>query len=119
VQQVNRQLSTWLARTFLLAGVSTVVPSLAAAQSGCAQSNDAVRGEQPPGKDLYVPYVVTPSLTHEKELQNVEQVKMLAEINRLTVELVKRRSNRNALQADTPQLVKRLKDLAKKLRDAE
>lgn len=115
---MRRQLNPALARKFL-AGASSLLPAFAAAQSVCPQPNSPPRQPEPPGRNMYVPYVSTPGLAHERELQNVEQVKILAEINKLTVELVKRRSDRNALQADTPQLTKRLKDLAKKLRDAE
>jgi hypothetical protein len=102
-----------------MAGFSSLLPAIAAAQSGCPQPPRVPRAVDPPGKDMFIPYVATPGLAHEKELQNVEQVKILAEINKLTVELVKRRSDRNALPADTPQLVKKLKDLAKKLRDEQ
>ena len=115
---MNRRLNAWRARTFL-AGAASFLPAFAAGQSGCPQQNLPGHPPEPPGRDLFVPYVGTPGLAHEKELQNVEQVKILAEINKLTVELVKRRSDRASLQADTPQLVKRLKDLAKKLRDAQ
>jgi len=116
---MNRRIKAWFARSFLLAGVSSALPALAVAQSGCPQPVNPARGVEPPGRDLFIPYVTTPGLAHEKELQNVEQVKILAEINKLTVELIKRRSNPNVLQADMPQLVKKLKDLSKKLRDPE
>jgi uncharacterized coiled-coil protein SlyX len=54
-----------------------------------------------------------------QEIRAAQQLKVLAEINRLTVELVKRRSNPTVVRADTPQLVKRLKHLAKQLNDLQ
>jgi hypothetical protein len=50
-----------------------------------------------------------------QQIGNVEQLKLLVEINRLTVELVRRRSDPNMLSADTPKLVERLKKLSKRL----
>ena len=74
----------------------------------------------PPTRDLFIPYAPKPAATEEARLQqveNVEQIKILAEMNSLTVELVKRRSDPTLAKSDTPELIKRLKELAKKLRE--
>lgn len=104
---------------FVLSGVSTIVLGRSAAQQASAKPDCCLHEQEPPGRDLYIPYMPAPGLTKEKELQNLEQLRILAAMNKLTVELVKRRSNRYAVQADTPQLIKRLKNLAKKLHDIE
>ena len=93
-----------------------VVPASAAAQDCDDRSNRALPKE-PPGRDLFVPYTAMPAGAHSEELRNREQLRVLAEINQLTVELVKRRSNPYAVQADLPRLVKRLKQLAKELQE--
>ncbi len=49
--------------------------------------------------------------------QRIEQIKIIGEINHLTVELFKRQADPTISQADTPALIKRLKELAGKLRD--
>ena len=116
---MNWQLKAMIAKAFLLSALSVVLPSGSRAQEAAAKPNNVIRDQEPPGRDLYVPYVPAPGLPREKELENVEQVRILAEMNKLTVELVKRRSNRYAVRADTPQLVKRLKELAKKLHDMQ
>jgi hypothetical protein len=113
---VNRQFNTVLA--FIVSTVPALTPRVAAGQETQKQ-NPRTTDREPPGRDLFVPYVSSPGLPQEKELENVEQVKILAEINRLTVELVKRRSNRYLNQSDTPQLVKKLKELARKLHESE
>ncbi len=71
---------------------------------------------------LFIPYqplTDTAALNIAKEQDNLAQIKLLAEMNKLTVELVKRRSDRNLLSADTPRLIKRLKDLSKQLHNIE
>jgi hypothetical protein len=73
---------------------------------------------EPPGRDLFIPYIPSRTVSGEvraREFDNVSQVRILAEINKLTVELVKRRSDPNIARADTARLVKRLKELAKQL----
>src|SRR5436190_874588 len=64
---------------------------------------------EPSGRDLFIPYVRVPGTAAVHEIRNVEQIRILAEMNMLTVELVKRRSNPYLTQVDTARLVKRLK----------
>jgi hypothetical protein len=72
----------------------------------------------PPGQDVFIPFVPVQSATEKaraEQFDNVEQIKILAEINKLTVELVKRRSDRYQRSADSARLVSRLKELTKQL----
>jgi hypothetical protein len=112
---MNRQLNTMMACVVSLA--SSIVPRAASAQD--AKETPRSQDREPPGRDWFVPYLPAPGLPKEKEFENVEQVKILAEMNRLTVELVMRRSDSRVAHADTPLLVKRLKELAKKLHDVQ
>lgn len=97
---------------------SSLFSGTAVSGQDCATpQTQPLRNQEPPGRDLFIPYVATPGATVEQEVRNVHQLRVLAEINKLTIELVKRRSNRYVAQADTPQLIKRLKQLAKELQD--
>ena len=82
------------------------------------QSGDPRAWQEPPGRDLFIPLFPERSGGDDQRLRqidNVTQIKILAEINKLTVELVKRRSNHMLSAVDTPQLVRRLKKLATEL----
>ena len=54
-------------------------------------------------------------IVQQKNLANAEQIRLLIEMNHLTVELAKRRTDPYTWQADTPKLVDRLKKLSKRL----
>jgi len=61
------------------------------------------------------PVNVAAEETRRAQQERIEQVKIIGEINHLTVELFKRHKDPNFSSADTPALVKRLKELAAKL----
>ena len=105
---------------FLLSGLSTfALGQPLEGQDPEQRSKHANRYEEPPGRDLFIPFVRTPNMPAEQEVRNIQQLRILAEMNKLTVELVKRRSNPYLTQADTAQLVKRLKRLAKELHELD
>ena len=99
----------------LLSGI-IALPGSSAGQD-CAERPNRAMPKEPPGRDLFVPYVPIAGAAASNELRNREQLRLLAEMNQLTVELVKRRSNPYTVQADLPRLVKRLKQLAKELQE--
>lgn len=104
----------------LLSGMLTVTTPVATGAQDCPPRPDRLRSRaEPPGRDLFVPFVPTPGSPVAEQLRAVEQLKKLAEMNRLTVELVKRRSDPNLHRTDTPQLIKRLQRLAKELSDGD
>lgn len=102
----------------LLAGITGLALSVSSPGQDCQpRPAQPFRNPELPGRDLFIPYVQRPGLGSPDELRNVQQIKILAEMNELTVELVKRRSNRAFVNADTPKLIKKLKQLAKELQE--
>lgn len=102
----------------LLAGLSGLALSVSGyPQESQSRPTQPFRTVEPPGHDLFIPLVPDPTATTADQMRNLQQIRILAEMNKLTVELVKRRSNRYVTGADTPQLVKRLKRLAKELHE--
>ena len=63
------------------------------------------------------PVNVAAEETRRAQQERIEQIKIIGEINHLTVELFNRQKDPNVANADTPALVKRLKELAAKLHD--
>ena len=63
------------------------------------------------------PVNVTAEEARRAQQERIDQIKIIGEINHLTVELFKRQKDPNLSSADTPHLIKRLKELAAKLRD--
>ena len=100
----------------LLFGVTLALPQPAVTQESGDRPNRALLKE-PPGRDLFIPYLPNVGAPAAEEVRNREQLRILAEMNKLTIELVKRRSNAYATQADIPQLVKRMKQLARQLQE--
>lgn len=107
------------AAAFFLSGLSALAVAVPARGQCPNQPTTPPRAVDPPGRDLFIPYVRTPGATAQAELRTLQQLRILAEMNKLTVELVKRRSDRDKVQADTAQLVQRLKKLAKQLQEQE
>jgi hypothetical protein len=101
--------------------IAVIIILIAAGAIQAQDRTDPWKNERlPPSRDLFIPYAAKPALTEQARLQQVEtleQLRILAEINSLTVELVKRRSDPALARADTPVLVKRLQELAHKLRE--
>lgn len=81
-------------------------------------AND-LRGRDDPRQHLaeQAPVNVAAEESRRARLERIEQIKLIGEINHLTVELYKRQADPAIANADTPLLVKRLKELAAKLRD--
>jgi hypothetical protein len=63
------------------------------------------------------PVNVAAEEVRREQNERIEQIKIIGEINHLSVELFKRQSDPTISKADTPALVKRLKQLASKLHD--
>jgi len=103
----------------LLSGISAAAMAPLARGQQAAEHPTHTRDEEPPGRDLFVPYVPMRGEAPAQAMRNVQQLRILAEMNKLTVELVKRRSNRYITRADTAQLIKRLKELAKELHERD
>lgn len=88
------------------------------AQNSPSQDGSKTKFPEPPGRDLFIPFrpVATPTeQARLEQIDNVAQIKLLAEMNKLTVELVRRRSDPARSYADTPKLVHRLQALSKQL----